>query len=406
MDQIYSTSLPSDLSSDILGESGTQQVVKNIQGLRLLAALPGPVETIAQSTWDTRAWTLQEAELSHASVILGKYQASFRCAQEVFREDLVTDITDEGYHEIKATDLPWLHLENEQKKTAPSRNNSWHLIYHMYGRIVESYTKRVMTHSIDILSAFQGICNVLYALRGWRMLNGLVEDLIDYSLLWRPQGYIHRRFQDQRIPTYSWSAWIGPVTYRPYQRNPRSYTVHSLIRRFWVFETSQKKRQVFRFSQVASDECGNGIVLKPPPACAPQDCSMDEEHKYKKQVQWLKPQVYNLAYRCHVAKHPYNYNKNGPCVLHFEATCIQLLLTISTAIPVYPKKTHSILLAGDPEPEKDWIRVWLLNEERLKVGTVWYTPDLEEYDQRVVEVILLSTSRSNSLNDSWQFDKQ
>lgn len=94
----------------------------------------------------------------------------------------------------------------------------------MYARIVESYTARNMTYPTDILAAFIGISEVMYALSAWKISNGLIEDVIDFVLLWPPRGVIRRRFLsngDPSIPqgqqnlsllTYAWSAWHGPVT--------------------------------------------------------------------------------------------------------------------------------------------------------------------------------------------------
>ncbi len=41
----------------------------------------------------------------------------------------------------------------------------------MYARILENYTARNITHSTDILVAFQGNLRVMHAMTGWRMKN-------------------------------------------------------------------------------------------------------------------------------------------------------------------------------------------------------------------------------------------
>lgn len=68
------------------------------------------------------------------------------------------------------------------------------MTFEMYARIVDSYTARNMTYPTDILAAFIGISEVMYALSAWKISNGLIEDVIDFVLLWPPRGVIRRRF--------------------------------------------------------------------------------------------------------------------------------------------------------------------------------------------------------------------
>lgn len=114
-----------------------------------------------------------------------------------------------------------------------------------------------MTYPTDILAAFSGVAQIFHAVCDWKISNGLTEDVIDYSLLWRPNGIIQRKFKlngdqnqkrqkrtDQRLPTYAWCAWLGPVIYEP-----RSYNIRSLIARFEIAGARNSKRQLVRFSQ-------------------------------------------------------------------------------------------------------------------------------------------------------------
>lgn len=388
---------------------GSRQVVRNVQGLRLLAALPGPSETIAHSVWDTRAWTLQEAELSHASMIFGKDQVTFRCAQEVFCEDFVTEATIEGYKEMEATGQAWLNSQVEQRKSAPVRDSDWPLTFGMYGRIVESYTKRAMTYPTDILPAFQGVSQALHALCGWKALNGLTEDVIDYSLLWRPNGLIKRRFTsngdpDQLIPeegsaelclpTYSWSAWLGSVTYQP-----QSYAIKSLIQLFEVAEPKRQKRRLVRFAQSGGKGMFETSTLEHGFPYAPQDCSNRQD--FAKDLYWVKPQAQNLAYRWHMTKNPHKHNQDRPCILQFTTKCIRLVLSTATAIPDHATPDHQ------NEPQEQCRRVWFLDDNHRRVGTVWHVPDLDDHNNAAVDVILLSKNRAESEeDDSWQFENE
>ncbi|KAL8655847.1 MAG: hypothetical protein Q9226_002876, partial [Calogaya cf. arnoldii] len=228
------------------------QMIKNIQGLRLLAALPSLSETTALSVWATRAWTMQEVELSHASIFFGRDQVIFRCAQEVFREDFVAEITGQGYRDIEITHPKWLNSQALERRAVPVEDKDWPITFEWYSTLVENYTQRAMTYPTDILPAFAGVAQIFHAVCAWKISNGLIEDVIDYSLLWRPKGIIQRRFtqngdpnqkqQDktnQCLPTYAWCAWLGQVVYEP-----RTYDIRSLIARFEVAGAGKSKRQL------------------------------------------------------------------------------------------------------------------------------------------------------------------
>ncbi|KAL8798106.1 MAG: hypothetical protein Q9182_006957 [Xanthomendoza sp. 2 TL-2023] len=377
---------------------GSRQVVRNIQGLRLVAALPSMSEEIAASKWNTRAWTMQEAELSHASVIFGKDQVMFRCAQEVFKEDFVAEVTGEGYRQMQSTGPAWQNSQATERRVAPAEDKDWPMTFEMYARLVESYTLRAMTYPTDILPAFQGMSQVLHAVCGWKILNGLVEDVIDFSLLWRPNGKIKRRFTrngdpEQRhylehgnndelcLPTYSWCAWSGPVTYKPL-----SFELRSLITRFEVLGAAKQKKGLVRFSQVAQPDSLGLSTLDPEPPYAPQDCSTYED--LTKTLYWVKPQAQNLAYRMHLTKNTHQQNIDGPWILRFTAKSVQLKLDGLSAKE-----------ASDSEQGEEAVKhVWLLNHTRKRVGTVWYVQGLEAYGDKEVDVILLSKNKVVDLN--------
>ncbi|KAL8691193.1 MAG: hypothetical protein Q9224_004232 [Gallowayella concinna] len=375
---------------------GSRQVIRNIQGLRLVAALPSMSEVIAMSRWNTRAWTMQEAELSHASLIFGKDQVMFRCAQEVFKEDFVAEVTGEGYRQMQSTSQPWQNSQASERRVAPAEDKDWPMTFEMYARLVESYTLRAMTYPTDILPAFQGMSQVLHAVCGWKILNGLVEDVIDFSLLWRPNGRIKRRFtrngdpeQTQQgehgnelcLPTYSWCAWSGPVTY-----NPLSLEIRSLIKRFEILGAAKQRRGVVRFSQVDQPDSLGLSTLDPEPPYAPQDCSTYED--LTQTLYWVKPQAQNLAYRMHLTKNAHQQNIDGPWILQFTPKCVHLKLDTLSAEEV-----------SDYEQAESGKRVWLLNHTRERVGTVWYVPGLEEYSDKEVDVILLSKNKVVDLDE-------
>ncbi|KAL8914137.1 MAG: hypothetical protein Q9172_007147 [Xanthocarpia lactea] len=376
------------------------QMVKNIQGLRLLTALPSLSETVVPSVWNTRAWTMQEAELSHASLIFGRHQAIFRCAQEIFREDFVAEITGTGYSEIEATQREWQNSQAFERRLAPSENRDWPMTFDMYARLVESYIQRAMTYPTDVLPAFSGMSQILHAVCAWKIFNGLVEDVIDLSLLWRPYGAAKRRFKsngdpnqkqqgegDRCLPTYAWCAWLGPVTYEP-----RSYHIRSLIPRFEIIGVRKQKRRLVRFSQDIESGALEPSTLEPKYPYAPQDCSSFQD--IAQGFHWVKPQAQSLAYRLRLKDNSHQPNIDEPGILQFTTRCVRLVLSTATAST-----------GSSNEQREGCKRVWLLNSNRKRVGTVWYAPVLDEYDNKEVDAILLSKNKdSTERGEDWQFD--
>ncbi|KAI4087368.1 MAG: hypothetical protein L6R37_008327 [Teloschistes peruensis] len=144
---------------DTLGTESSRagQIVRNIQGLRLLAALPTVFDTTAHSVWRHRAWTMQEAELSHSTMIFAKSQVLFRCAQEVHCEDFVSELTPNMYKEtLEKTQLS-LYLHKFQRKFSPAAEDKWAETFELWTSVVQDYTFRQRTYVTDILAAFEGI---------------------------------------------------------------------------------------------------------------------------------------------------------------------------------------------------------------------------------------------------------
>ena len=392
--------LQEESSTEIVRSSESIQMVRNVKGLRLVAALPSLMQTLKKSTWNTRAWTLQEAELSHSSVVTTKHQVYFRCAQEVLCEDFVGEVAEKGYKEMDRSDERWVNSLASERRLVPAEGYEWPLSFEMYARIVESYTARTMTYPTDILLAFQGISKVMHSISAWEMLNGLIEDVIDYALLWRPKGVIKRRFyrngdpaqaqdkasSDLAIPTYAWSAWQGPVTYEPI-----SFDIKSLVESFESVKAGNQKRRLVRFSQNNKAGKVGQSTLEPTHPFAPQDCSLLQD--VKQGAHWAKPMARNLAYRMRLVNTIQGNTRDGPGILQFNARCARIYL--ATAAP-----TPSL-----PDRKVDDKRVGLLDANKARVGSVWYVPCLDELDGQEVRIIFLSKNKSSGVHiDSWQFD--
>ena len=137
---------------------------------------------------------MQEAELSHTLIVFGNDHVHFRCATDVTHEDTVSEIPALTLKEIESTKETWFNSQAIERRLSPADNRDCPLTFEMYARIVESYTARNMKFPTDILAAFKGISEVIHALSAWKISNGLIEDVIDFALLWPLRGIIRRRF--------------------------------------------------------------------------------------------------------------------------------------------------------------------------------------------------------------------
>ena len=386
------------------GIISSEQLIHNVRGLRMLASMPG-IERVAEKvTWKTRAWTLQEAELSLATIFFARDQVRFQCPQDVFSEDIVAEIPNSTLDRIKGSELE--NWRNAYLPYGREFSDYWPNPFLHYARIVESYSRRKMTFSTDILAAFRGIGSLFHALAVWKMSNGLIEDVIDASLLWRPKGYLRRRFRSNgnpdkqidekdglRIPTYAWSAWQGPITYAP-----EAVHLHSLVPRFEI-RASKRPRKVVRFSQDPGQEDGN-VILCPEPPFMPSDTSLLEG--IASVMTLATSMTRNLAYNARLVNSDHSKTADGPNILQFHAICIKLILSAKLVV-VDDRHLRPHMKGGK--------RMYLLDRAHTRVGAVWHVSELDEILDREVELICLSRDRYATLSygelpevDQWKRD--
>ena len=175
-----------DASSTPLHPTG--QVIRNIGGLRLVAALPKIEQVLHSRKWMTRAWTLQEKELSHSAILFSKRQVYFLSHAGLYQEDVVYELLPKSV--IPDPDLNALEAYPQElsPKSVPLRYRQWPETWDMYAEMVEDFLNRSMTYPSDILAAVRGIAENLHALTSWDMPNCFPTEVLEYALLWRPAG--------------------------------------------------------------------------------------------------------------------------------------------------------------------------------------------------------------------------
>lgn len=89
---------------------------------------------------------------------------------------------------MKATGKTWRNSQAEQR-SAPVEDNDWPPMFGIYTRIVESCPNQARTYPKDIVPAFEDNPKGLPALCEGKLVNDLIENVIDYSLLRRSGGW-------------------------------------------------------------------------------------------------------------------------------------------------------------------------------------------------------------------------
>ena len=376
--------------------SNTGQVVKNIGGLRLLAALPHLNQILRNSKWMTRAWTLQEQDASGAAIYFSKSQVYFHCSKQTKQEDIFTEHF-EQYRQLKGCiQYPHTNFQYPEELYGRQRptENHWPQSWDVFTGLVENYMQRQMTYSTDILNAFRGVAEYMHNVMGWDMTNCFPTDVLDYSLLWRPASMMRRRVMTSspnisaspvpEPPTYAWAAWSGHVTYKPYN----AY-LKSLVESFKRRTANGRTKRITRYGQRWSDP-DTDRDIQPDGPYGPRDASGLEIYGYS--MEMVSKARERLRHRAFSAGWTDRSSKvgsgDGPFVLQFRAQCMDVRL-----IP-----------ADRSGEDAGGATQLLLNREGKKIGFVWHVPLVDELGLTggTAKCLLLSKYKtSKELLDQW-----
>ncbi|KAL8838917.1 MAG: hypothetical protein Q9170_001954 [Blastenia crenularia] len=161
MDSIYSyailtiaaassTSADTGLPGMSAGHRNFQRHVEKVQGTYLANRPRNFGVEIAESIWNSRAWTLQEKVLSPRVLYLGTQRCFFTCQH---RQDEFLESGDPKENGLGRTERS-KRLKDQNVNLIPASKS---INVYAYGRIVQAYTSRHLTLPSDILNAFQAI---------------------------------------------------------------------------------------------------------------------------------------------------------------------------------------------------------------------------------------------------------
>ncbi|KAK0705907.1 hypothetical protein B0T26DRAFT_755476 [Lasiosphaeria miniovina] len=103
--------------------------------------------------------------------------------------------------------------------------------FHIYRKLVESYSQRSFSFKADILRGFAGMFAVLDEHLHSTTLHGLSAAVFSHTLLWTPAARLPRRGTelptslqstlgdpDRQFPIWSWAGWDGAVEDRVFEK--------------------------------------------------------------------------------------------------------------------------------------------------------------------------------------------
>ncbi|KAJ6278926.1 heterokaryon incompatibility protein-domain-containing protein [Bipolaris maydis] len=170
--------------------------------------------------WEERAWCFQEKLLSRRMLIFTGGFAVWHCRGGTWREDVNALDGDKSL-----ISFPWLRLTplplpdhdiSPEGLQIAQEDGSVRLMrlpsMHQYIEAVEDLGRRTIGKSCDILSAFEGLANILggSGFLNSPFRNGLPSHFLDVALLWQSDEPMRRRqgdFNRKRPPSWTWAGW-------------------------------------------------------------------------------------------------------------------------------------------------------------------------------------------------------
>jgi hypothetical protein len=164
-----------------------------------------PIFGRRRTTYHTRGWTFQEWTFSRRTIVFHDQTVSWVC---------------ECFQQQENVQYPFMiptRLLQDQWNTYPNIRE--------YCQAVEIYTTRQLTHSEDILAAFNAFMTVQGRAMKSSFLFGIPELFLSSMLCWHhgrsPLNAGERHFQQRRtdrqgnilkaFPSWSWAGWYGPI---------------------------------------------------------------------------------------------------------------------------------------------------------------------------------------------------
>lgn len=179
------------------------EIVKN----RPLIMSVCPTWELHLSSWERRAWTLQERALSRRLLVFTANQVYFSCRRTHFFEDTISELPTNDMH-IKA--FPDRYQDDDIYVADDRRND---LSY--YQKLVQQITLRKISYPTDALNACEGLLSHYRRqtnMSDSRLAFGLPLAVFTAALCW--SSLSHRpETRRKEFPSWSWAGWDNSAVY-------------------------------------------------------------------------------------------------------------------------------------------------------------------------------------------------
>ncbi|KAE9375897.1 hypothetical protein N431DRAFT_437352 [Stipitochalara longipes BDJ] len=158
------------------------------------------------TTWDSRAWTFQEALFSRRLLIFNGL-VSWVCRTAIWEEHVKKPTEDSSFSSNYVTPP----LEMNFAAHAPTWPN-----FEYWNNLVRLFACRQLKYDEDVISAFAGTTFIFNRVFSGGILWGMPEMFFDYCMLWTPLNVVRRRLgsntsSKNNLPSWSWVGWQGDI---------------------------------------------------------------------------------------------------------------------------------------------------------------------------------------------------
>ena len=200
--------------------------------------------SLMNSSWDERAWTLQESLLSRRTILFDKHQTIWRCQCEYFPDLLDVDTSVGRATSIKRSDNYWDNSIGVDLQLPFG-------LFATFSDFLSIYSGRRLTYLEDVLNACRGILSLFTKMTDVVFWEGLLVTEFPASLLWKahPEHCLQRH---ERFASWSWAGWLGRVEYTWWLHDMESFPDLALLGPFHDVKLHRRsKRLVQRDTKIA-----------------------------------------------------------------------------------------------------------------------------------------------------------
>jgi hypothetical protein len=228
------------------------QRLESIQDNLFISEPPPLGRFLKDCVYETRGWTFQERCFSPRILYISEQQIYFQCQKSIRSESHVQErhywAVSNRVNKIRLRGSWSGDFLKDDSESARIPKQYWLSELPIYQDLVETYSSRKLTYTMDVVSAFAGFSSVFEECCGGPVLSAMPMAALGGALLWIGCDGIQRRTAGGSVifPSWSWAGWEGPVRYPILMRLGRAGPVYSRLESVAIYSTTAtENRQGF-----------------------------------------------------------------------------------------------------------------------------------------------------------------